>query len=162
MNNNGRVNLRIRSATPDDLDWLLSQLKEFSKFFGTKRPLYGDENFVRSGMTEMMTKHLVLVAEKDMLGPVGFIAGIVTPHVYNPKIRLLVETFWWVTEEYRGGRAGLLLLDSFLDWGKKNADWITMSIESHGQISDRILLKRGFHLQERSYLLETNSVSTEV
>lgn len=152
----------MRAATPDDLDWLVQQLRAFSKFYGTKRQLFGDESFVRSGMLTLIDKHLVIIAEKDMVGPVGFIAGLVTPHTFNPDVRVLCEYFWWVDEAHRGGRAGYLLFEAFLDWGRKNADWITFAVEEHSPLSEDVLVKRGFHLQEKSYLLETKAALAEV
>jgi len=164
------VGVNVRAAIPDDLDWLVGQLRSFSKFFGTRQQLFGDESFVRSGMLTLIEKHLVLISEKsgrdDTLHmptnePVGFIAGIVTPHVFNPNVRVLCEYFWWVDEAHRGGRAGYLLLESFLDWGHKNADWITFAVETNSPLSEDVLVKRGFHLQEKSYLLETKAALVE-
>lgn len=135
------------------MDWLVSQLREFSAFFGTKKSLYGTEENARLGITNMINGHIVLVAERE--GQLlGFIAGVITPHMFNPNIRVLAETFWWVAEEHRGSRAGLMLLNEFMDYGTANCDWITFALEHHSPVDEKCLLRRGFHLQERSYLME--------
>ena len=136
--------MRVRPAVEADLDWLLSQLKDFSKFCGTKIPLFDDEGFARQMMINMMQNHVVLVAEKDGIGLMGLIAGLFTPHVFNPKIRVLAETFWWVPPEHRGTRAGLMLLNEFIDYGKRCADWITCALEEKSPVKDRFLTDRGF------------------
>jgi hypothetical protein len=92
------------------------------------------------------------IAERD--GPVGFVSGMLAAHPYNPALTVLTEMFWWVAPEARGSRAGLLLLDAFLAYGERNADWIIFTLEHHSPVNERTLTKRGFHLHERSYLYE--------
>ena len=136
-----------------DIDWLIGQLKTFSEFYGHKKSLYGDEEYCREGLRRTITGHFFLIAErgKDRL---GFIAGLVAPHLYNPSIRNLTELFWWVAEEHRGSSAGLVLLDEFVKWGKENCDWICFSITKDTRIDPEHLLKRGFKPYESSFLME--------
>lgn len=145
---------RVRFATPEDLDWIVGQLKKFSEFYGTKLSLFGDEKNARSVMLTMMNDHVVIVAERENEGLVGLISGYITPHAFNPKIKVLAETLWWVAEEHRGSRAGLLLLDAFKNYGEEHANWITFALENKSPVKDKCLTKRGFQLQERSYLRE--------
>jgi len=150
-----RQGVLVRPATLDDLDWLVIQLKDFSDFFASELPLFPTDEFARKGITDLIQKHLVLIAYDRETGErMGLIAGVVTPHLFNPDITVLAETFWWVPEEHRGTRAGAILLDAFIAWGKRNADWITIALESRTPIKETSLLKRGFRLQERSYLCE--------
>jgi len=146
----------VRGAEQQDLDWLIGQLKEFSRFFGSHHVLFphDDEAYARNGLSGMMEKHLVLVAEREDKTPIGFVAGIVTPHLFNPKLRVLCETFWWVIPEARMSLAASKLLDAFTKWGQEHADWIIFSLEERTPVRDRGLLRRGFRLQERSYLME--------
>jgi len=51
---------------------------------------------------------------------------------------------------------GLMLLEEFTDWGKRNADWISFSLEDKSPVKDTTLTKRGFRLKERSFILEVN------
>lgn len=144
----------IRQALPSDIDWLISQLRAFSHFFGTKKPLFGDEEQARESMLAVVQNHVVYVAENADKTLMGFIAGCLIPHPYNPKITVLSEAFWWVDELYRGTRAGLKLLNAFVAFGKAHADWITFTLEAKSPVNESCLLKRGFRLQERNYLME--------
>ena len=144
----------IRRASLDDIDWLLGQLQDFAAVYGTKRSLFPTGEHARAGVKMLVENHLVLVAQDLEAGNVGFIAGYVLAHPYNPALRILQEAFWWVAPEHRGTRAGLLLLEEFVAWGRENVDWVTCAIEAESPIDERCLTKRGFRLHERSYLLE--------
>jgi hypothetical protein len=148
------MHITVRAAAPTDIDWLVTQLRSFSAYFGTKRSLFGDEEFAKDGMRRMMDEHFMRVSERDDGVLTGFISGIITPHLFNPSIRVLTETFWWVAEPFRKTRSSVLLLNSFLSWGEANADWIAFGLEAQTPVKDEALIKRGFHLQERSFLRE--------
>ena len=148
------MSVLIRTARLTDIDWLLGQLENFSKFYGTKRSLFGDLEYSRKFLEVMITEHVFLIADSDEFGPVGLIAGTLEPHTYNPEILTLIESFWWVDEKHRGGKAGLMLLNAFTEWGKKNVDWIWMTLETDSPVKDATLTRRGFKEQERSFLLE--------
>lgn len=147
------MSTQVRHATVDDIGWLIEQLKLFAGTLGTKRSLIPDADTATRVVTTMVAMHLVLVAELDGVRQ-GFIAGYVIPHPFNPAIRLLAETFWWVDEAHRGTRAGLMLLNAFVAWGGEHADWITVALEAKSPVANECLTKRGFVLQERSFLLE--------
>lgn len=104
----------------------------------------------------MIDRHVVFIADSKDAKPIGFVGGYSIPHPFNPDIKLLSEMFWWVSEEHRGSRAGLMLLNAFTSYGKEHADWVTMAIEHNSPINERALTKRGYKLQERSYLLEVS------
>ena len=146
--------VRVRRATSEDIEWLVTELRKFAEFFGSKHSLVGDETFWRDGLTVMVNQHVVFISETDADGRVGLIAGYLVGHPFNPKIRLLSEAFWWVSEKYRMSRAGLLLLNAFVEHGEKHADWITMALETKSPMNEKCLIKRGFHLHERSFLRE--------
>lgn len=148
------MGIYTRRAKTTDIDWLIDQLKQFSRHYGTKKDLLGDEEHARAGLKNTIENHLLLIAEKPEFGPVGLIAGIVTPHLYNPKIKILAELFWWVEPRHRRSAAGLLLLEDFISWGKENSDWITFGVMTNTPVKEEALLERGFALTERSYLLE--------
>lgn len=150
------MGISVRSATLGDIDWILSQLKIFSKLYGTKRSLYGDEIHCREGLKRTIEGHVFLLAVREDDSPLGFIAGLISPHLYNPAIRMLCELFWWVAEDARTTRAGVMLIDAFIDFGKKNADWITFGITEETPINEVSITKRGFHAHERSYLMEVS------
>jgi hypothetical protein len=146
-------NLRIRCAQSKDLPWIVEELKSFSVFYKSKIPLFPTEEYALAGMQSHLDNHVLLVAEDDS-GLLGFISGIFSTHIFNPKIKLLNETFWWVAERNRFTRAGLMLLDAFTEIGKKSADWTVFTLEHHSPVNDRSLLKRGYEIKETNYLME--------
>ncbi len=148
------MSVTVRPARVEDIPWMIGELKEFAVYYGTALSLYPDDEYARAGIYTMIKDHLVLIAERPGVGPIGFIAGVVQPHFYNPAIAVLVECWWWVVPAYRKSSAGARLLKAFTDWGNENCDWITMSLTGRTPIKDWSLVKRGFHEHERTFLME--------
>lgn len=148
----GMVEIDVRCARPDDVDWLVTEVEKLAATYGTKRSLFKDEEFSRDFMLNMIKEHVVLIAHrsKDRL---GFIAGMISRHPYNPTIKVLWETFWWVEQKHRSSRAKSVLLDEFTRWGRRLCDQIIFNLPDHARVHNS-LLRRGYHLKERSYLLE--------
>ena len=144
----------VRHATLNDLDWIVGEFPTFSKHYGTKKPLFQDEDYARRTTADLIENHLVLLAECSERGPMGFIFGLCAPHFYNPNIKTLTELFWWVPASYRKTRAGVMLLNEFTSWGKKNCDWITFGIMDSTEVKESALIKRGYIPYERGYLME--------
>jgi len=147
------MTITVRRATEDDLPWLLGELKSFSTFLGSRHPIFGTEEDTREVILNFIRNFVVFIAASDS-ERMGFIGGYIGPHPFNPKITVATEAFWWVNENHRRSRAGVLLLNAFVEFGKANAEWITMALEAFSPVNDRCLLKRGFKLQEKAYLLE--------
>lgn len=147
------VYLTIRSGEDQDISWIISQLKIFSVFVGTKKQLFGNEEYVRQQVSEIMQKHCFFVAEKNGI-LIGFIFGFFVPHYFNPEIKTLTELAWWVVPEERGGPAGMLLLDKFIEFGKNNSDWICVGLNTKTPVKDEKILERGFKSFERSFLYQ--------
>lgn len=145
----------IRSATREDIPWLLEQLRAFSLFYGTKAPLFPDDPAAAASILEVQVGRanpfFLAVVRGDRA---GFISGALVTHPYNATIRILQELFWWVAPEFRGSSAGARLLEHFETYGRAHADWILMTLEAKSPIDPRSLERRGFQLHERSYLLE--------
>ena len=146
----------VRDAVLDDIDWLVEELRQLQEFFGKKHSLFGnDENSLRERLEMSITRHKFFIAEHSVHGRIGLIAGVVTPHLYNPEVRVLAEMFWWVVPAHRRTtKAASMLLDEFISWGKKNVDWITFGIQEKTPIKEDSLIRLGFRLQERAYLME--------
>jgi hypothetical protein len=145
--------IEVSRGTTSDIEWILPELKRFSEFYGTRKQLYSDDEQARSLIEVFINRHVLFVA-RDGAAPCGFIGGFKTPHLLNPTINVLCESFWWVLEHYRGSKAGAKLLDKFVEYGKINSDWITFALERNTPISDKPLLKRGFQQMETNYILE--------
>lgn len=143
----------VRPALASDAAWCVDQLKDFADFYNSQHSLFGDREYAISSFQNKIEKHLVYVAERDG-DLVGFISGYITPHIYNPQITVLTESFWWVVPEHRGSRAGYLLFKNFVEFGKENCDWVITTLESHSPVRDDFLLRHGFKLKEKSYIME--------
>lgn len=146
------MHILVRRATREDLPWVLGELEKFSGLVASRIPLYNAEN-APAIAGDLIDKHIFFVAESQGR-PLGFIVGALMPHFLNHAIRHLGEIFWWVSEEYRGTRAGGLLLRAFDEFGEGNADWVTMSLFEVSPIDDACLTARGYKKFESSYLRE--------
>lgn len=143
----------VRQATTEDIDWLIEECAEFGRFFDSKIPLYNEEHLRSVVLPSLINSHLFLVAE--VRGEkAGFIAGLYTSHFLNPLITTLTEILFWVTPKLRGSRAAIMLIEAYTQWGKLNADWISMTVESASHLNEKSILKRGFRFKEKSYFME--------
>lgn len=153
----GVMAVEIRPATHDDLDWIIDELKEFAKFFDSKHSLFGDEETIKGMLDVCRTQHYLRVADRitdDRRIHLGFLAGTLTGHPFNTNIRTLTELLWWIKPEHRGTRAGLMLFDDFVAFGKAHADWILFGLEKISPVSDEFMLRKGFVHKERNFLME--------
>lgn len=150
--------ITIRPAIDGDITWLNGELRKFDKFAGFGISLIPDNFYdLLDVLNTLINNHVFLIAEHQQVNTtfrVGFIVGVNAPHHFNKNITVLSELLWWVTEEYRNTRAGALLLKAFMDYGQANADWVVMTLESGSPVKHETLLKRGFKLQEYSFIHE--------
>jgi len=149
----------IREATKDDVPEILEQLKAFSEFYKTKMPMYRDDQHSEMIINDIIDNHYFNVATEDKDGAsvlVGFIAGFILPHVYNPDIKVLHEAFWWVKPEHRRSGIGIQLLEVFTDYGKKNCNWTLMTLEDHSPVDHSLLTDRGYRVKETNFIMESN------
>lgn len=159
LNTGGVLSYSIRKADEKDIEIILQELKSFSDAYGTKMPMFRDYETSKAIVKTYLKDHVFFVAIKRDLADlsekvVGFITGLLSPHIYNPSIKVMTEAFWWMNPEHRRSGAGLMLLDKYIEWGQKNVDWIIMAIEDDTPIDEKIFLDRGFRLKEKSYLME--------
>lgn len=143
----------IREATMHDLDWVLAESELFDKFFDAKFSLVPSRDEAEQFFRGMISNHLFLISENNGVAS-GFICGLVTPSIFKKDITTLTELLWWVAQEYRHTRAGLLLLEEFISWGKDNVKMINFSLEEKSPIRDETLTRRGFKLKERAFTME--------
>lgn len=152
----------IRRAEAKDIPWLLAQLQNFAQFFGTALSLFPrDAEKARLFVTWLIVDHIVFLAEDKDQCRIGFIGGTLAGHPYNADVRTLSELFWWVAEPHRGSSAGARLLDTWVGYGRLNADLVFMSKLAHSPIDERALLKRGFAEHERTYLYDVRATKPD-
>lgn len=147
------MSVTIRPATAADVPWLLAELQSFDRFFGARHSLMPDSAHATETLGALIQHHVVLLADAPR-GPVGFIAGVLAPHFFNPAITHLSELFWWVIPSARGSSAGARLLHAFEAIGRREAQWITMTLESDSPVDPASLLRRGYRLKETNWLME--------
>lgn len=149
--------VKLRPANDSDLDWIEHELWQFAGFMKTQHTLFNPDREVRRATIKaIMDDHLFIVALNILdSDPIGFCAGVIHEHLLNPDLMVLHEVFWWIKGEYRARtRAPVMLLRSFVEWGKKHVDWIFFSVQHNTPVKPDALLKRGFVEQERMYLME--------
>ncbi len=145
----------VRSATEGDVSWVVDELRAFSNSQRTKlKPFPGDQE-AKAAITRMIQDHLFLVAVRGE-ERLGFLAAYVFAHPFNAAIRTLSESYWWVAEKFRGTRAGAMLLNAYLEHGKKHADWVFMTLQSNSPVNPDSLIKRGFRIHETYFLMEVS------
>jgi len=150
----GEVGFLIRKAEQKDVFAILEELKKFSAFFNSKYPIYGDdEAYNHNLISSLIDNHFFLVAEIE--GKiVGFISGLIVPHILNPTIRTLSELFWWVQPEHRMTKVGSELLSQYIAYGKENCQWVLMTLEADSPVKPETILSKGFRHKETSFILE--------
>jgi len=147
--------IKIRRASREDIPWILVQLVDFSKFFGTKKKLFGSANYCAEYVQNVVDTQFMLVSENKE-ERTGFIAGLILNHPFNPDIKVLQELWWWVPEVHRGGRSGLMLFKQFEEYGNRHCDWTLFTLEHESPVSDRVLIKNGFKQKEITYMKESS------
>lgn len=145
--------IKIRPANNSDIEWLFLQCEDFAAFYNSKISLAGNPEYGKLFLKDLVEKHFVRISLKDD-HRVGFIAGMIGPHHFNPDIRQLTELLWWVQPEARNSGAGAALFKDFVKFGETECDWVTFTLEHNSPVNDNFLLKRGFKITEKAYLKE--------
>lgn len=145
--------MKVRLALEEDLDWLINiaAIRMLSEEVG--RPEYIDIDRINFLLEEMIRQGTLYVTEeKDKL--TGVIGGLFIPNFFNEKIKVLAEVFWYVVPEFRGSRAGALLLNIFTKKGELEADEICFSLLTKSMINPKTLTKRGYAMVEHAFRKE--------
>lgn len=148
------MSVRVRKATANDLNFIVQELKEFSKDYGSQLLVFHSEEYTHEAMAAFIRDHLFLIAEKNETR-MGFMAGAFYTHFFNPTVRVLHEVFWWVKPEHRGSRAAITLLNEFVRVGQSEANLIIAALGTDTKVNERALVRRGFKATETQYLLES-------
>lgn len=141
----------VRRATELDIPWVVEQAKEFIEYL--QLPLKWNEAHMYGVVEEYVKSHHVILAIKGTLR-VGVAAGFVTPHLLDPSTKVFTEIMWWVRPEWRGSRAGVMLLNAMEYVAKSRGAFFVLSTEEHSPLNKASLAKRGYKLRELSYVKE--------
>lgn len=135
----------------DDVPWLIEQVSEFIEFTGYQELF--DPEFLPALVTGCVAQHFVIVAYNSESGErMGMLAAHLNAHPFNPRKKLLAELCWWVPRNFRHTRAGIALLVTYTEWGKKNADIVTVCTMDNSPLNQGSLEKRGFKFKEKTYV----------
>lgn len=144
----------IREANKFDMDDLIDMIKRFSDEGPvTCLSLYRNEAHVRQLFNEIIAgRGLILIEPSE-----GFIAAVISPSIWNPKILQLSELAWWVVPDKREGTLGGRL---FIEYNRRAQEMInqgrvefyTCSLMSTSPRID--LEKRGLKRMEETYFKE--------
>ena len=142
----------VRKANVKDLNYCV---EEGCKFLKTRWPNKKiDKANVYIKLYYLIHSGILLVAD-DKGELKGMIGGLVTINIWYGDEIDATELFWWVPEEHRNSRAGVLLLKGFIGAAKeKKATTIVLSLLTKSPISDNALIKRGFKLEEKAFIME--------
>lgn len=96
----------IRRATKYDIPILLEMVKQFAKEFPSelaRQKEWLDESHIATLLYTMIAgRGFVLIDD----GNRGFLAAIIAPNTWFPKLCELCELAWWVKPEYRNTTIG--------------------------------------------------------
>jgi len=149
----GWVGIVLRDAVVSDIDWILVELKQFAEFYASSHSLFSDDDgYNRTVLKQLIEGHYFIVSENDGIVS-GFIAGMISKHLFNPKISTITELFWWVKPEYRRSGAGGLLLQEFTEFGKQFT-WVIMTLENDSPVKPASIVKMGYKFKEQSFIKE--------
>lgn len=149
--------ISIRRANTSDTAWVARELRAFDAFFGgtyswiPQQPGELERRVYEMLKAEHMYPWWVALLDGE---PVGFIAGVLHPHHFNPEVVCLSEMFWWVTPAHRQSRAGWMLLSTFTLFGHGAANLIIMTLEAESPVKFGTLERLGYRVKETNFLLE--------
>jgi len=145
--------MKVRRAKVDDLVWCVEQGIDFLKTRWPDKPI--DKSILYLKLYSMIHSHILLISEEKDGTRTGMIGALIVESMWYTAEFDLVELFWWVPEEYRNSRAGLILLNEFTNIGKElGAKHLVLSLLTISPIDDNALIKRGFHLEEKAFIME--------
>lgn len=143
----------IREAKPEEAIIVSKFMKQFeaeTAFVKVDPDHAGKlyEKMIRNGTGHMF---ILETDEGEMVGGLGCVVG---PDLHYPRV-IAVETYWFVSPDYRG--AGLMLLAFFEKWAKENnCDAVAMVhlLDSMPTKLKKLYERRGYVLIENHYLKE--------
>lgn len=142
----------VRRAEFRDVPWMVEKFEQHAKEYPSKISLFNKQHAAEAVM-DGMVNHLVLVAERDK-ELLGYVAGWISRHFYNPDIKVLTQALWYVVPGLRGGKAAVALLDEFQKFGEEHCHWIWLNLPITTKINPSSFEKRGFKMTEELFLKE--------
>lgn len=128
-------------------DWELAMFHRGAAALGL---LYGEKDPQQFPIEGVMRHGIVFMCYRDG-NPCGFLIASKNRYLFDPrKTMLRQETFF----AEPGTRAAWYLFNEFLDFGKRNANYIVTMIGKHTNLTPRTLERLGFEELETLYRME--------
>ena len=113
--------------------------------------MYGDKfNWKKFNIVEFAQRHRIMICRRND-EPIGFMLSRLGPSVFDPDFIILSQTLLYGEP---GTRAAYLLMQDFIDFGKKNANHIITVLNTKTNIKRQSLEKLGFVKCEEQYRIE--------
>jgi hypothetical protein len=145
----------VESLQVEDINWFVEVAATRMLLEELKRPHLVNLSQLYSLTAKVVEGDSAFVVKCNGV-PVGAIAGLIVPNIYNPTITEFIELFWYVLPAHRASRAGLLLLNRMIERGEEAADATTISLLKDSPINFKTLEKRGFKNVESGFIKERN------
>jgi GNAT superfamily N-acetyltransferase len=143
----------VREARGGDVAWVFAQLRLFAETYGMADLWPGDEA-AHLRAEAICASEPCYIAELDG-ERAGFIVGVVAPNYWNPALRVLTETLWWVAPGYRGQGLGEGLLWVFEQYAARFGFPVALStLGDKTPVPRETLERRGYRVQEVTWLKE--------
>ena len=146
------MRVRVRIATTEDAEWIMGGIREMAN----EQPYFSclfDEDEAPRILNEVLLQGFSIVAEDVEQERLGFILGTITPHLFNPKLKLYSHQQWWVDPKHRNGFVTHSLFTAFVRIGRKCADMVTLSLRDDVNIKAGTLKKYGFERHDKCYIM---------
>lgn len=141
---------RIKVINRSDLDDQF--LLDYFRFVGMRvAKLYGDRfNWRHFPIREYVRDYRVTVCYKGNI-PVGVMLVKTFPSTFDVTTTICYQDLLWAEPKTRASK---MLMDDFIDFGRRNANHIVTMIGEHSNVSERRLNKLGFKKLETLYRME--------
>lgn len=96
----------IRHATKYDINILVELVREYAKEFPDELAQscsWFDEEYIKQLLMTMIAGRGFILMDDDNR---GFLAAVIAPNVWGPKLLELTELAWWVKPEHRNSTIG--------------------------------------------------------
>lgn len=113
--------MRIRKARHVDIPKIIPIVKAFHEEALKPFGMGFDMCSVEATISGFIADHIGLVVEAgDPAVIIGCIGGAVIPSFTDYSQKIFVESIWYLLPEFRGGRAGVYLLDMVEEYCRRN------------------------------------------
>lgn len=136
----------VSKASEDDKEWVLKQCEAFLRTADVNVPFNKAHLLVLWNTPQIQ---VLVVKHKGIRKGLGVYST--TGHPFNPDVSTFTELVWWVPEEHRNSRAGLILLD-VMDTIATKHDLALFSVLHNSPVAERALTKRGYKHKETAFV----------